>query len=54
MDLSYAQIKRLNKEKKHKFSVGAYQWIQLGMCLPIWSWKGSCDIDDLGCEACGS
>ena len=50
MDLSYAQVKRLYKKKKYKFSVGAYQWIQLGMCLPIWSWKGSCDIDDPECE----
>jgi len=40
MDLSYAQVKRLYKKKKYKFSVGVYQWIQLGMCLPIWSWKG--------------
>jgi hypothetical protein len=33
--LSYAQVKRLYKKKKYKFSVGADKWIQLGMCLPI-------------------
>ena len=54
MDLTYDKIKKLYKKKKYKFSVGAYQLIQLGMYLPIWSWKGECSIDDLGCEACES
>ena len=52
MDLSYAQIKRLNKEKKYKFSVGAYQWIQLGMFCR-YEFERGCSIDDPECEACG-
>jgi len=43
-----------NKKKKYRFSVGVYQWIQLGMCLPMWSWKGECSIDDPECGACVS
>ncbi len=31
MDLTYAQVKRLYKKKKYKYSVGAYQWIQPGI-----------------------
>jgi len=36
------------QKKNYKFSVSAYQWIQLCVCL--FEVERSCSIDDLECE----
>ena len=51
MDLSYAQIKRLYKKKKYRFSVGVcggFNWA----CVCRYEVERACSIDDLEFEAC--